>query len=80
MTEDEEKVKMKGGDLALTTPSTLITIQMVGTTMDLAVPCRTTAIANPLHPGATVPIVPFRDTQRGVPAHLRTPGSSRRTW
>lgn len=64
MTENEEKVdkkvKMKGGDLVLTTP---LTIQMVGETTALATPCPT--IANPLYPGVTVDIVPLRDTQRG---------------
>lgn len=79
MTEDEEKVKMKGVDLVLTTAPTQITIQMVGATMALATPCPTTAMTN-LHPGVTVNIVPLRDTQRGVPGHCMTPGSSRRTW
>lgn len=71
----EEKAKMKGEDLVLTTPLTQITIQMVGTTA-LAKPCPTTAIANPLQPGVTVDIVPLRDTQRRVLAL----GSSRRMW
>lgn len=76
----EDELKMRGKDLVLTTLTTVITIQMVGAITALLTLCPTTAMANPLHPGVTVDIVPLRDIYKAMWVHCMTPEIRRRTW